>query len=176
MMQGPKRVIILVGPKGSGKSFIGSLIDKELGIPFLRVEPIFLANMRRSRATGDALDAEGYHQVAAAIDRALTGEKCLVIESTGAADAFSDFFLALRARYEVLLVSIKAPPDICLERVHSRDQSTHIAVSDDRVSEINQRAVQVRLPWNLEIDNSGPAEPKAILDEIRGLLARRDQQ
>jgi adenylate kinase family enzyme len=48
----PKTVIILVGPKGSGKSFVGTLISKELGIPFVRVEPIYLANMRSSRATG----------------------------------------------------------------------------------------------------------------------------
>jgi hypothetical protein len=98
---------------------------------------------------------------------------CLAIESTAATNVFSDFFHALRAQYEVLLVSIRAPLDICLERVHSRDQSTHIAVSDDRVSEINERAVKVRLPWDLEIDDSGPAEPEAILAQIRGLLARR---
>lgn len=167
-----KRVVILVGPKGSGKTFVGGLVSEHLGHRFLRVEPIFLENIRTSRLTGAALDAEGYAKVVAAVDTELSTAACLFIEGTGAADAFPAFLDTLRARYEVLLVSIRAPLDTCLERVHSRDQSVHIPVSDDRVSEINQRAAKVRLAWDLEIDNGGPAPPAVILEKIRGLLAR----
>ena len=38
-----KRVLVLVGPKGAGKSTIGAVIERELGVPFVRVEPVFLA-------------------------------------------------------------------------------------------------------------------------------------
>lgn len=37
-----KRIIILVGSKGPGKFTICSLLEKELGIKFVRVEPLFL--------------------------------------------------------------------------------------------------------------------------------------
>ena len=38
----PKTVILLIGPKGAGKSHIGSVLGRETGIRFLRVEPIWL--------------------------------------------------------------------------------------------------------------------------------------
>lgn len=33
-----KTVILLIGQKGSGKTFIGTLMEREFGIPFIRVE------------------------------------------------------------------------------------------------------------------------------------------
>lgn len=37
-----KRVIILVGPEGAGRTTIGAPAQEALCIPFLRVEPLFL--------------------------------------------------------------------------------------------------------------------------------------
>jgi hypothetical protein len=47
-MAASRSVLVLVGPKGSGKTYVGTLTNKELGVPFLRVEPIFLENLRKS--------------------------------------------------------------------------------------------------------------------------------
>lgn len=33
-----KNIILLIGQKGSGKSFIGNIFEKEFGIKFIRVE------------------------------------------------------------------------------------------------------------------------------------------
>lgn len=166
----PKTVIVLVGPKGSGKTFIGQLASEALALRFLRVEPIFLENMRRSRLTGVAQEAEGYREVRARVDAALRAEPRVVIESTGASTAFPAFLDALRSAYEVKLVAIRAPLDRCLERVRTRDRTDHIPVSDDRVEEINARAVAVALPWDLEIDNGGPAPAETILRQLRAVL------
>ena len=38
-----KHAILLVGPKGAGKSTIGDLVEQEFGILFVRSEPVFLA-------------------------------------------------------------------------------------------------------------------------------------
>lgn len=175
-MAASRSVLVLVGPKGSGKTYVGSLVERELGVRFLRVEPIFLQNVRSSHLTGTALDEEGYLKVLAEIDAAPSHEPRIIIESTGASDAFPAFLHALRSRYEVMLISICAPLERCLERVRSRDQALHIPVSDDRVAEINERAALVRLPWDLEIDNSGPASSDVILHKIRRLLSLRPQQ
>jgi shikimate kinase len=169
-MSASRSVLVLVGPKGSGKTYVGTLLGKELGLHFLRVEPIFLENMRRSHLTGTALDEEGYSRVLAAVDSVLSRESLVIIESTGASDAFPAFLQALRSRYEVTLVSIRAPLERCLERVRSRDQAMHIPVSDDRVAEINARAAAVRLEWDLEIDNGGPASAEVILEKIGHVL------
>lgn len=37
-----KRIYILIGPKGSGKTYIGTPLQDQLHIPFLRVEDIAL--------------------------------------------------------------------------------------------------------------------------------------
>jgi shikimate kinase len=169
-MAASRVVLVLVGPKGSGKTYIGTLLGKELGIRFLRVEPIFLETTRGSQLTGTALDAEGYARILAEVDSALSRERRVAIESTGASEAFPAFLQALRSRYAVKLVAVRAPLDRCLERVRSRDQSVHIAVSDERVTEINARAGEVRLAWDLEIDNGGPASAEAILAQVRPLL------
>lgn len=55
----------------------------------------------------------------------------------------------------------------------TRDPKDHIAVSDDDVVAINRRAVEVRLDWDLEIDNGGPAPAAVILAAIRSLLDSR---
>ncbi len=109
------------------------------------------------------------------LDSELAAAPCVVIESTGASPAFPRFLATLRQEHEVLLVAVRAPLDTCLLRVRTRDQSEHIAVSDDRVAEINERAVGVQLAWDLEIDNSAPAMPADIVTAFRKLLARTVQ-
>lgn len=170
-MAASRSVLVLVGPKGSGKTYVGTLINKELGVPFLRVEPIFLENLRKSRLAGTALDEEGYAKVLAEVASVLSHESRVIIESTGASEAFPAFLNALRSSYQVTLVSIRAPLERCLERIRSRDQQLHVPVSDDRVAEIDARAAVVRLPWDLEIDNGGPASAEVILDQVRRLLS-----
>lgn len=71
-MAASRTVLVLIGPKGSGKTYIGSLVDRELGVRFLRVEPVFLENMRSSHLTGTALDEEGYSRLLAEVDSVLS--------------------------------------------------------------------------------------------------------
>lgn len=47
-----KRIFLLLGPKGSGKSFIGTLFDKEFQIRFLRVED-WAKRIKRDRQVDD---------------------------------------------------------------------------------------------------------------------------
>lgn len=35
-------LLLLVGLKGAGKTFAGTLLEKHLNVKFLRIEPIFL--------------------------------------------------------------------------------------------------------------------------------------
>jgi shikimate kinase len=174
-MAARRSVLVLVGPKGAGKTHVGTLIESELGVRFLRVEPIFLENLRYSRLSGAARDAEGYAKVLAEVDSVLSGEQRVVIESTGASEAFPAFLDELRSRCEVRLVAIRAPLDRCLERVRSRDRADHIPVSDERVAEINARAAAVELPWDLELDNGGSASADAILASSATFSSRRRQ-
>ncbi|OKH20453.1 hypothetical protein NIES593_18930 [Hydrococcus rivularis NIES-593] len=48
-----------------------------------------------------------------------------------------------------------------------RDTSAHIPVSDHRLKKINERALLVELPWDLEIDNSEFQDETAIVESVK---------
>ncbi len=47
-----KQILLLIGPKGSGKTFIGTLIQKEFHIDFVRVEE-WVLKVRKDRNLDD---------------------------------------------------------------------------------------------------------------------------
>ena len=55
-----KHVLVLVGPKGAGKSTIGHILATDLGLHFLRVEPIFLDVRARLGASHSEFEAAGF--------------------------------------------------------------------------------------------------------------------
>ena len=151
---------ILIGPKGSGKTHIGGLIDIHTDIHFLRVEPVWL-----DLEPGE----DGWDKVADAVDTAFQTNGKVMIESLGAGDGFRHMLDRLKSRYPTRLVKVAAAPDTCLERVRTRDGRDHIPVSDEKVAAYNRVAAQVEYPWDAVIDNEGPASSAAILSTIRAI-------
>jgi predicted ABC-type ATPase len=131
-----KTVYILIGPKGSGKTTIGTLVDQQTDIVFLGVEPIWL---------GLEPGEDGWHKVEATIDEMFQGQDKLMIESLGAGDGFRRFYASLVRKHVVKLIRVVADLDTCLTRVKARDNSDHIAVSDDKGEAYNRIAATVTL-------------------------------
>jgi dephospho-CoA kinase len=148
-----KKIILLVGPKGAGKTYLATRLEREAGVPFVRVEPIWMSLAAEGRRKGTAFDEEGQRRVIAEVERRLAGSSFLVLESTGVAPWFEAFLARLKNLGRVALIRVCADPSLCLERVRKRDQWQHIEVSDARVVEINAVAEQVTLPWAAEIEN-----------------------
>lgn len=164
-------LLMLVGLKGVGKTFIGSVLEKYLDVKFLRIEPIFLEVMRLDpELQGIALEKRGFQIVLTELDRLAEQYPILCIESTGCAHTFSELLTALRQGFRVLLVRVQAPLNTCIERVMTRDTSAHIPVSDRRLTEINERALLVDLPWDLAIDNSEFQDEAVIVQSVKELL------
>jgi shikimate kinase len=167
----PCNLVLLVGLKGSGKTFTGGVLEKHLNIKFLRIEPIFLELLQQEPGlTGIPLEKRGFQIVLTTLDELAQSHPTLCIESTGAAHTFPEFLAALYQGFRVFVIHIKAPLDTCIERVMTRDTSAHIPVSDHRLREINERALLVNLPWDLEIDNSKFQEESAIVESVKQLL------
>ena len=162
-----KTIYVLIGPKGSGKTHIGNLLERAFDIAFLSVEKLGLANIPESKLTGFDLLKEGFHQEEAEIDRILTATDAMSFESTGAADYFYVVLGRLRSKYDVKLLRIYSPLETCYQRVHDRDQTAHIPVSDELLRSINEKAAGVDLAWDLQIDNSEPMPESEILEQFR---------
>jgi predicted kinase len=168
----PCNLLLLVGLKGAGKTFIGGVLEKHLDVKFLRIEPIFLELMRvEPGLKGIPLEQRGFQLMLDQLDQLAQDSSPLCIESTGAAHTFPELLAALRQGFRVSLIHVQAPITTCIERVMNRDASAHIPVSQERLQEINERAALVQLPWDLEIDNSRFQDEAAIAQQVRELLA-----
>jgi shikimate kinase len=149
-----KTLYILIGLKGSGKTFIGKLIEDKFGITFLRVENIF-KNIKRDRGYSDKnYIKEGFALLEQEIRHRFVINDSLIIESTGLTDEFKQMFESLRKDLSVKLIKIDASPALCLKRVGERDSKEHINVSDSDVEKINELAMKVKFDYDLVIDNN----------------------
>lgn len=81
--------ILLVGPKGSGKSHIGRIIERRLGVHFFHVEPLWMAYHAQCKSLGrKPTVAEGIRAVHPKIAEALSEEEIVnAVEGAMAAQA-----------------------------------------------------------------------------------------
>lgn len=159
-MSYPKILYMLIGPKGSGKTHIGALVDQHTSIRFLRVEPIWL-----SLQPGE----DGWQKVEAAIDRLFEAHDRVMVESLGAGEGFKAFHASLSHKYAIQMIRVYASLETSLQRVQHRSKADHIPVSDEQVMEYNRIAAGVAYDWALEIDNDEMASDEAILQAIQSI-------
>lgn len=155
-----KILYMLVGPKGSGKTHIGTLINQHTDIVFLRVEPIWL-----SLKPGE----DGWEKTETVIDSMFQIHNKVMIESLGIGDGFAEFHASLAEKYCIKMIRVYADLETCFTRVKTRNNVEHIAVSDDKVTEFNKMAASVTYNWNLEINNNTLASDAEILNAIQSI-------
>ncbi len=166
------RMVVLVGPKGSGKTTIGRMLERHPGVHFLNVETIA---RRVLEAMGKVIDENyarrAFDEILSAIRSIEEQHEVIVIETTGASEETPRFLAALGERYDLRLVRIHARPETCAARIHSRDQSAQIQVSAELIEEMLKRSMALSLPWDLEIDND-PAMPAEEVERAFAPLLR----
>ena len=157
-----KTLYILIGLKGSGKTFIGKLIEDNFGINFLRVENIFKNIKRNGHYSDESYIKEGLKISDEEIRTRFITDDELTIESTGLTDEFKQMFERLRKDFSVKLIKIDVSPALCLKRVKERDNKEHINVSDSDVEKINELAIKVKFNYDLVIDNNSKSGEEII--------------
>jgi shikimate kinase len=162
-----KTILLLVGPKGAGKTYLGTRLEREAGIPFVRVESIWLELARTKRLEGSALDTAGQERVLNEVETSLEATDSVVLESTGTAPWFPHFLAQLESLGRVAAIRVRAPAADCLARVRNRDSQLHIPVSDERVQEINAIAERIELKWALVVENNTHKDANSIVELIR---------
>ncbi|MGF3104807.1 AAA family ATPase [Rossellomorea sp. DUT-2] len=164
-----KTIYLLIGPKGSGKSFIGTLMDQKFGIPFIRVED-WAKKVKKDRQ----IDNEDYlSDVFSAIEKgirhALDMHDKIVFESTGLTPYFDQMFESINRDFSVVTIGVHANHERCLHRVKSRDQSIHINVSDEQVNEINKQVKEKGMRTDFQLINEDKSVEE-LVSEMREIM------
>ena len=97
-----KLIILLIGQKGSGKSFIGSLLESEFNIKFIRVE-----NWAKEVKGDKNIDDETYlNEVFQSIEKGVKQEtgyyEKICFESTGLTTHFDKMLENLRKEFTLM--------------------------------------------------------------------------
>ena len=88
---------MLISPKGSGKTFIGTLVGKNTDILFLLVENIWLSLNYKEN---------GWKKVEPEIDQAFKSCNKLMIENLGAGKGFQHFCESLINKYSIKFIRV----------------------------------------------------------------------
>ena len=153
-------LIMLIGPKGVGKSYIGNVLHMHTDMHFIYVEDIWL-NLQP--------DENGWDKVSDIIDEAFKKHNRVVIESLGAGSEFDQFHLKLAAKYKIKMVRIWADLETCFKRTQLRDDLRQLPIAPDKIRTYNKIADTVKHEWDAEISNDPPLSIKQILDAFARL-------
>lgn len=164
-----KSIYLLIGQKGSGKSFIGTLMEKELGIKFLKVEDL-AKQIKGNREIDDQSYIKEYFQtVEREVRTILKINDKIVFESTGLTANFDQMLENLRNDFSVITMGVNASDELCLYRVRTRDQINHINISDDQVNKINHMVKKKLLITDFNLINDNKTKEQ-LISEIKQLI------
>lgn len=156
-------LIILIGPKGSGKSHIGRILESRLGIRFFHVEPLWMDYYAWCKRHGkQPLIAEGIEKVHPHIEAALRDHEHVCVETTGASAEITDALLSLRRCTDLFIARIHAPLGLCLQRIASRDQSNQIQMDVDSIRKVYELSESALLPADVDIENDHLTEDEIV--------------
>jgi len=156
-------LILLVGPKGSGKSHVGRLLESRLGVRFFHVEPLWLAYHDECARTGrDGRIAEGVRRIHPAIAEALETHRHVSVETTGASAEILDDLLSFRASHPVLLARLRAPLPVCLARIAARDPSHQIAMDEAGIRRVHELSDALDLDFDIVLDTAALGDEEIL--------------
>jgi shikimate kinase len=156
------RFLILVGNPGSGKSWIGEVLARRLGLAFVDMEGTFLARY------GDTETFLRYKPEALAwfeqLVRGRAGKQTVVFEI----GPFSQQALVRRLQEDfcTVLVSVEAPREVRLQRIRAREQGRHLG-SDDaeettRYDDVYEQEVKPKFAFAFHVENAALSEDDLV--------------
>lgn len=155
--------ILLVGPKGSGKSHIGRTLERRLGIPFFHVEPLWMAYHAECKASGrEPSIAEGISRVHPRIAEALREHEHLCVETTGASAEILADLVSIAGASGILVARVSAPLDLCLRRIAARDSANQIPASEESVRKVHALSLAAPLHADLCLENEALSEDDIV--------------
>ena len=162
-------IYLLLGQKGSGKTYIGNLFDKEFKIKFLRVEDWAKKVKKDRQFDNTEYLNEVFNVIETGVRNSLKIYSEIVFESTGLTDQFDRMLANLMKDYKVVTIGVQTDSKLCVDRVRTRDQSIHINVSDDQLNEINHQVIKKGIKTNYVLQNNNSTYDK-LINEVSKIL------
>lgn len=157
-------LILLIGPKGSGKSYIGRVLEKHLSVHFFLVEPHWMDYYAECNAAGlQPSIAGGIARVHPLIQQAMQTHQHVCVETTGASKEILDDLLSLTRSEDTLIVRIFVPLRVCLERIAQRDQTDQIQMDIKPIREVYALSQALKIDAGLTIKNINLNEEEIIV-------------
>lgn len=164
-------LILLIGPKGSGKSHIGRVLEARLGVHFFHVEPLWMAFHAECAHAGRPVEfPAGISRVHPRIAEALASHQNVCVETTGASREILEDLMRLADAHGLLRVKVQAPLAVCLERIRTRSQKHQIPMQEDLIRCVYELAAALELPFERVIDNDDLSDDE-IVECLGPLLA-----
>lgn len=171
-MSAPKPfLLMLIGPKGAGKTHLARVIEANWRMPYLHIEPIWqqLQRERTDFASADYI-AEGLTRTLDFVAQELSKHPRAILDGTGAFPAFADYLARLHALAQVCLVKVVVPAEVSLERVQSRYQREQVQMDMAAVARMNAVSAALELPWQLVLHNHPPLQPSQLIAAVQPIL------
>ena len=163
-------LILLIGPKGSGKSYIGRTLEARFGVHFFHVEPLWLEYYAECKAANrEPVIVEGIAKVQPVLKRALEEYAHVCVETTGASPEILTALLSLRPREEIIVARVSAPLEVCLRRVSGRDQTYQIPMEMEAVRKVHALSESLQLRSDVTFSNVALTESE-IAELFEGAL------
>ena len=163
-------MILLVGPKGVGKTWVAEILSSTLGVAYVDADLLIL----ELQGAGHQPDPEfGWLiPVERAVCAALTGSESISVEATGAWN--SDYQLAQdleEVGHRVIRVLLKAPEETTIARLIARPPNkVPVSETDARSIYAKSTARAASERWDLEVDLFGEKNPGRIAELLRALI------
>ena len=162
--------ILLVGPKGSGKSYIGRTLERHFGVLFFHVELHWKSYYAECQASGrQPLIAEGLARMHPLIAVALRTHEHVCIETTGASAEILNDMLSLEQPEKTLIVRVSAPLELCLERIAARSQEEQVAMDVERIREVYELSEVAQMEPDLTLTNLQLTDAEIVMQFKRFL-------
>ena len=163
-------LILLIGPKGSGKSHVGRLLESALGLHFFQVEPLWMKYYEDCKNEGrDPVISEGVARIHPKIKESRREHQHVCVETVGASKEILDDLLHLDSQSPPLLVRVDAPLSLCLVRIESRDPRQQIPSNLDTIYKSYELSRRIELPFDIVLQNAF-LTPDQILEPFKKVL------
>ena len=155
------QAVILMGPFGCGKTYLGKRLRIQNIAEYVELEPIVY---ERFGAGSDFDVARATEYIRSQYMQQLSSSKKLVaFESTGITQR--PLLLEVMERYRVALVRVCTPKEICLQRVFHRNASAPTPIESRKASEFfDYWNDEVAPTYEFAMDVDGTDEHKAVED------------